>query len=327
MTQRLAIMFAACLTSITVYAQENEPRWYQVEIVVFLNRTAALATREDWSRDPGEPDLQDAVRLQPIPEAAAGLMPFQILAPEELELVEAVEKLKRSGHYEPLLHTGWRQPFAENQEVFTPVVIEAPLEQPSEASTAAMPPAPATVTTAPAAPIETIAAQSLAPAPVTTPLVLTGELPAPPKPGIEGNVRLRVARYLHLDVDLLYRKELPLPPEMAQTAPAATTGGNLLLSTNPTPQETSQASFISGLMADFMGLTKTYFQTYRMTEQRRMRRDELHYFDHPHFGVLAKVSAYELPAVESAPSLLVPSTTPLPVPVTAPGKATTKPLQ
>lgn len=322
MTQRFALLFIACLTSLSALAQGSEPRWYQVEIVVFLNETAGRMNREDWSRDPGTPNLKDAVRLQPIPEAAAGLMPFQILTPEELELGPAVEKLKRSGHYRPLLHTAWRQPVDEHQVVFPPILIDAPLEvipenvvstqesetQPTDAPQALAPPLAETATTQPLPPLAT---------PVE---------PQPPEPkaGVEGIIRLRVARFLHLDVDLLYRKELPLLPEMIQTQNEA--GGGALLANDAAAQESPQRPFISGLMADFLGLTKTYFQPYRLTEQRRMRRDELHYIDHPYFGVLAKVSAYELPAAASTPAVPVAKPVPLPVPVTNPGKATPQPL-
>ena len=323
MTRRLTLIFITCLASLSALAQGSDPRWYQVEIVVFLNETAGKVSREDWSRDPGMPDLQEAVTLQPIPEAAAGLMPFQILTADELELGSAVEKLRRSGHYKPLLHTGWRQPVEENQVVFPPVLIDAPLAVPPEKNIAegAVEVQPADTPLAPALADPAIA-QPIPLAPITASIELQ---PPEPKAGIEGFIRLRVARFLHLDVDLVYRKELPLLPEMMQTPNAA--GSGALLASDSTSRETPQQPFVSGLMADFLGLTKTFFQPYRLTEQRRMRRDELHYIDHPYFGVLAKVSAYELPAAENVPAIPVAQPAPLPLPVTNPGKATAKPLR
>jgi hypothetical protein len=40
--------------------------------------------------------------------------------------------------------------------------------------------------------------------------------------------------------------------------------------------------------------------TYALDERRRMRSGELHYFDHPAFGVLVEVRPYEAPAPEPA---------------------------
>ncbi|NND81954.1 MAG: hypothetical protein HKN50_05950 [Gammaproteobacteria bacterium] len=62
------------------------------------------------------------------------------------------------------------------------------------------------------------------------------------------------------------------------------------------------------LEADVSGWIKVYanqllfanidldVQGYRMVEKRRLKLDELHYFDHPKFGVLLQVSRLESPA-------------------------------
>lgn len=321
MIRRIALLIIAGLAATHAPAQEAEPRWYQVEVVVFLNETAGKVAHEDWSRDPGRPDLQDAVALQPIPEAAAGLMPFQILAPDELELGDIMEKLQRSGHYRPLLHTGWRQPVTDDQTVFPPVLIEAPLEAPIATETSEGAPQPAGAEPSPSS---GMTANEPAPSQVL-PLAPPEVQPATPTAGVEGIIRLRVARFLHLDVDLLYRKELPLLPEMTQSRNAP--GERSVLTGTSAEQGNQPQPFVSGLMADFLGLAKTFFQPYRLNEQRRMRRDELHYFDHPQFGVLAKVSAYEPPPTEPAPAETPAQPAPLPVPVTDPGKATPQPLR
>lgn len=70
---------------------------------------------------------------------------------------------------------------------------------------------------------------------------------------IDGAVRIRAAQFLHADVDLLYFPDnLPALP--------------------PTPGEDQLAGFT------------------RMKESRRMKLNELHYFDHPLFGMLLYVS-------------------------------------
>lgn len=325
---RITVLLTGLLLSGLLSAQEptrepEEERWYQVELILFLNQTGGLASREEWPRDTGVPVMEGAVGLEPVPVEAAGLVPFQALREEELELHAAYRKLERSPHYKPLLHMGWRQPFAENQEEFIPLKIRAPLNPELDALPASGSEATPTVPTDPNVPAGTAPIWSV-------------EQVAAPKPleGIEGTVKLRVARYLHFDVDLLYQKELPLLPETA----AKLEGSTAFPTDNPagvSPTATTTGSpFFGGLMADFSGLPSSYYQGYRMTEQRRLRREEVHYFDHPKFGLLVKVAAYEPPPPEVAPTP-PPATQPspttstpaLPVPVAPTGKATTQPLR
>jgi hypothetical protein len=76
---------------------------------------------------------------------------------------------------------------------------------------------------------------------------------------VEGTIRLERGRYLHLDMDLLLRENATHPP---------------------------------GYFAEGPGITPAY----RLTEKRRIKSSELHYFDHPRFGVLALVTPYSAPA-------------------------------
>lgn len=74
--------------------------------------------------------------------------------------------------------------------------------------------------------------------------------------GIEGIVRVHRSRFLHVLVDLLYSR------------PA---GGSL------------------NAVADAVASTPSLI---RMTQTRRMRSNEMHYYDHPLFGVLVKITPY-----------------------------------
>ncbi len=76
---------------------------------------------------------------------------------------------------------------------------------------------------------------------------------------VEGSVRLVRGRYLHLDMDLLL-KEVAMQP--------------------------------SGHDSD----GPVTMPAYRLTEKRRIKSSDLHYFDHPRFGVLALVTPYRTPA-------------------------------
>ena len=83
---------------------------------------------------------------------------------------------------------------------------------------------------------------------------------APPKKVYDGIIRLRTSRFLHLDVDIAYFPDVLEQPSHSQGRPAA----------------------------DYV----------RLTETRRIKLKELHYFDHPLFGVIVQVER-QLSADES----------------------------
>jgi len=78
---------------------------------------------------------------------------------------------------------------------------------------------------------------------------------------VDGSIRLRVSRFLHADVDLAYFFQ-PVPGYLV----------NGTAETLPVTGETAQYS--------------------RLRESRRMKLNELHYFDHPLFGLFMRVSRF-----------------------------------
>lgn len=82
---------------------------------------------------------------------------------------------------------------------------------------------------------------------------------------VSGSARVSVARYLHLALDI------QLHPAAAFDTAADPAAG--------------------------YGVPE-----FRLTETRRMRGKELHYFDHPRFGVLALITPYQPPAPTPSPA-------------------------
>jgi hypothetical protein len=81
---------------------------------------------------------------------------------------------------------------------------------------------------------------------IAKPVRVVGNNPAE----LDGIIRFYMSRYLHLDVDLLFR----------QTASGGDQGSDVV---------------------------------YRLTEQRKVKSQETHYFDHPKLGVLVRVMPLE----------------------------------
>ena len=80
----------------------------------------------------------------------------------------------------------------------------------------------------------------------------------PPEKVFDGIIRLRKSRFLHLDVDFAYFPDVLEQPGLESPDGVA---GRVRLST------------------DYV----------RLTESRRVKPDELHYFDHPLFGLIVQV--------------------------------------
>ena len=90
----------------------------------------------------------------------------------------------------------------------------------------------------------------------------------PPVKVFDGTVRLRKSRFLHLDVDFAYFPETLQQPDLEMPAQSA---GHMRLA----------ASYV------------------RLTQSRRIKPDDLNYFDHPLFGLVVEVSRIEFPDPES----------------------------
>lgn len=101
---------------------------------------------------------------------------------------------------------------------------------------------------------------------------------------LDGTLRLILSRYLHLEADIIYRAA-------------------------ETRQEDSFFTLFRSEQPEYPG--------YRLKETRRMRSREMHYLDHPMFGIIALVTPYDIPTAVPKPSPA------LPVPSPAPATETT----
>ncbi len=229
--------FSLCLGLFTFSSdQARAVDWYRVEVVVFAY-TEPDAADEWWYEAPGLPPRAQTISLLTATAApAAGavaettapqrLVPYLALPRQEHRLAAVRRALAQSREYRPLLHVAWQQPGLNAQEV------------------------------------RAVRLHNLRRTlPASLPQSQTGETPAsaapqylPPVQDFTGQVRLRAARFLHLDVDLAYFPDLSGPPQPLSVPPRQS--------------------------ADYV----------RLTESRRIKLEQLHYFDHPLFGVIIQVS-------------------------------------
>ena len=107
----------------------------------------------------------------------------------------------------------------------------------------------------------------------------------------DGTLRVHRARYLHVQADLLYYR--PLDSDVGAAIPSADNAGAAPVADSP------DTALIEHLLAE----EDTAPRLFRLTENRRMRSRELHYLDHPLFGMLVEAWPVELP---DAPEVVAP---------------------
>lgn len=214
---------------------EEEIRRYTVEVIVFRYAQEVSTGSEMFLPDEPESELaleQPAEFVQvsppePVENEEREPLPdteLTLLAEEDFQLVDILERMERLDVYEPVMHFGWTQ-------------ATWPEEQ-TEA----------------------------------IPLARFARPPA----NLDGTLTLYLSRYLHLVVDLALQAPDPQRgmisgrDEIARQADARAVGDliNLIDDEDPEP-------------------LPTY---YRIQEDRILKNGELRYYDHPKFGVLARVS-------------------------------------
>lgn len=267
------------------------PDWYAIEMIVFAHREDASGQDEVWPADPGMPDLAGAAEIVP-PTVPPSLQAYESIPSDALRMSGAMRTLERSGRYRPLLHFGWLQP-GVGRDVALPVTV-------SVAATAAVAVVPLRVELPAPPPTETPIADEPEVDPFELPPdadTLAGELAAeyaepPVRDPVIGTARLVQQRFLHVELDLLFISDEPLP--IPHDGDWYERRDRILrdLSFGAIGYDEARAR-LDALNAE------PRFQRYRLRESRRIRADEVHYFDHPEFGAIVTVRSLDPQTVEA----------------------------
>lgn len=283
---------------------EEGPDWFQVELVIFA-RPDGASHGEKWPRDlelrypfnwvelkdpeaPKSwlPDWLEKPSITPGLAGAPGLeapseprwTPLQVdlerrsffrLGSDDRSLNGVAGALARNSGYRLLFHQAWRQPLAEDQR------------QPA--------------------------------------ILIKGGERFGPHWELEGSITLNLSRYLHLGTHLWLTQFEPnfgQPPQGWPDLPLApdASGKDLtgkmskeqpLLGSEPQNgggtawDRFTQTSTMPGfLQEDYLPK-----RIVAMTQQRRMRSEELHYLDHPLFGLIIEIKPYERPKPDTGDEL------------------------
>jgi hypothetical protein len=276
------INFTITLTTVlTVFAtpviaaNDADPKWYQVEIILFAREQNNLPATEQWRVEFNPLYPENTVVLIPynkltktrglpveLPGANAtngkGIAipididkdPYIILPSDKWQLSKEALQLSRASGYKVLEHLAWRQPVSA-RENSQPILIQTGNQY-----------------------------------------GLNFE--------VEGLITISLNRYLHVDTDLLFSKfskELfndHIDWSLLNEAPH-TGSGKTASKPGISFQNTESNKADNGL--PFQEAEQQYRREFATSLKhiRRVRNDELHYIDHPLFGLIVKLTPYQLP--------------------------------
>lgn len=246
-----------CLSILLAAAPLRAEDWFEVEMLVFRHTTPTAGASETWPADPGRPDL--GLASEPQEPQPGVLLPLTRLEPNPGRLQGSFDALRRSSRYQPLGYWTWIQPgFERGSEM--PVRISLG-EDP-------VPGAGADAATVDAAGFPVLGSAADAPPPVP-----------PLRRPLDGLVALGLQRYLYVSLDLVFAPE-GLVPRLQPDASSAT-----------------DATMAVGMATAGELTPPVEFQGFRLRETRRLRSREMHYFDHPLFGVILLVTPRPMPDI------------------------------
>lgn len=245
-----------CLIALSLFASSAHAVWYQVEMIVFQNLYPDT-DGENWYTTPGLVPLQDTVELLPYhpgndDSTGAAGESDEPVASDTVELIPYGILPESKNRLEGIYR------LMRLSREYRPV-YHLSWQQPGLEGDNAR----AVYVQAQDALFEL----SLPPHLVSDPM--PADFYEPVQLVVDGSLKIRSSLYLHVDLDMVLFRAPPMnetdtPEDMLVADEAA---ANTVPDLEP---------------VDYV----------RLTESRRIRLNELHYFDHPMFGVIVQVSRY-----------------------------------
>lgn len=276
--RQIALVSLALIATFSPWsqAQSNNQRWYQVELVIFARENPD--TQEHWpaniklgyplnwvelknpadAGNPNDSTQDNSTAVTASPDLLRD--PFYLLPDSDKKLRNHAAALQRDSRYRVLAHHAWRQ---------------------------------------------FIGSQTRAPG-----ILIKGGKAFGNHYELEGSITLSVAQYLQLQTNLWFSEfeinygqapgEWPqLPQSPSQLRAEILKAERTEFTQDKTPGFDQWPSFNAPTTETTLANLSEPFLTKRvvlMDQERRMRSNEMHYLDHPLFGLIVHISPYTPPA-------------------------------
>ncbi|MDQ2068270.1 CsiV family protein [Natronospira bacteriovora] len=239
--------------------EQNGPR-LSVEFIVFERSNNAGHEEERWPARPGLPAIHEAVELDSDPARELRLERRS----SDLQLNRAAERLGDSRDYRVLRHERWVFPERERQE--SPLIRLQLDERPAGEATTADDGEPRR---------RVFADEHLLDQPDQDRDEAAERIRV--SQPLDGTLRVFRNRYFHVSADLIFNPVEDATPSPAEQARQRLHRLEALLAGQISFEEYQQEE------------ESEPFPGYRLNESRRVRLGQLHYLDHPRFGVLLRI--------------------------------------
>ncbi|MGB1109588.1 MAG: CsiV family protein [Gammaproteobacteria bacterium] len=274
---RRPIFLVAAVLGLLTALPAHAVRYYDVEMILFENTDLSQVNNEVWPEvgSVGEPSALD---LFGTSEALPAVDPrFAQLGTNGKRLGGTWARLRRSANYRPIMHLAWRQPglgtskaipirIAGGRRYLNPEADFIDVPGPSDPAASSQ----SSQAVSGANSTATALGEPSANAVINQPPAELDEL--------EGTIRVVLGRYLHVHTDLVFRRIMPSqfgiqPDPLMKTAASGEDANSSVTQGNFTEPEQPANKLTS----------------FRMQQRRRMRSSELHYIDHPAFGIIVEI--------------------------------------
>ncbi len=284
-------------------SSENEPLWYQIEVIIFENR--------NFRGDPSDPEFWPRNILLAYPNNS-----IRLITPEELKEIEAKEKELQAQQFpasqSDLNEVPEEKPFIDLGDEFYQLSRESRAVD-SERDMRVL--------------FHKVWRQPLASRETAQSIIVSGGNTYDEHYELEGSLTISVSRYLHLDADIWFSSfeanigqednwwpSLPQPPNRNANLDMTDNFVDNKISefgstTPPWMQNQNGQTMRFGLnnseKEDLSVGKQNYVikQIVKLEQTRRMRSGELHYLDHPKLGILVRIDNYKKPGSDNEAEL------------------------
>ncbi len=245
----------------TSFADEEDIRYYDVEIIIFENTQKKYQQSEFWKKSITQTEPESFVQIgQPLPvdfpEIYNPQLSFKYIENNEYRLNDIVTNLNESNNHRVLLHSAWRQPgLSKTDAIKVKIEHRIPPENTNEnISTSDLNNKQLTSKNNNFSSEQFISEFS------------NDETTDDNKMNkgfiLSGYIKLILSRYLHLKIDLVYHQQA---------------------------NEISEQIF-----SNEFGEDELLPDVFHILQTRRLRSKELHYIDHPVISIIALITPYKL---------------------------------
>ena len=248
----------------TSFADEEDIRYYDVELIIFKNTNPKYQLSELWEKNYIQTEPETYVQIgQPLPIELAEnynpLLSFQHIENTDYRLNDIVTSLNESNLHSVLLHSAWRQPGMSKTNALNVKINHFIPEENTAVDETSIYQDDLDNTQFNTKKNDNNEQFSSDDNNTSNSLEINQE-----NKGyvLSGYIKLILSRYLHLKIDLIYHK---LKSEMTEQ-----------------------------FFTDEFGEDDLLPDIYHITQTRRLRSNELHYIDHPVISIIVLITPYKI---------------------------------